>query len=87
MDDPYGIAAVITALTALIGAVVKLILDLRKNTATTNNTNELVNNNHDELTARLNQLERTIVTMGGTVPVDPGIAAAQERIARHGEVA
>jgi hypothetical protein len=88
MDNPTvltGIAAIITALGTLIGLVINLINQLKKNTATTNDTNAMVNNSHDEQTSRLDQLTQTVVSLGGTVPIDPAIASAQQRVQAHGE--
>lgn len=86
MDDPAvltGIAAIITALSTLIGLVIKLMSDLKRNTVTTNATAVMVNNKSDETTSRIDQLTQSVVDLGGTVPVDPAIAAAHVRMADH----
>jgi ethanolamine utilization protein EutP (predicted NTPase) len=93
MSDPAfwtAIGLIITGVSGIIGLLTKLVLaartlvaELKKNTRTTNNTNTLVNNTHDENTNRLDQLTQSIVDLGGKVPADPAVVAAQRRMARH----
>jgi hypothetical protein len=82
-----AVATVITALTGLVAAIFKQMGDmkgnLKANTATTNATHVMVNNKADEQNVRLDQLTQSIVDLGGLVPTDPSIAAAQQRIATH----
>jgi hypothetical protein len=88
MTDPAvltGIAAILTALGTLIGLVINLMQSMKKNTATTNATQTLVNNSHDEQANRLDQLTQALTDSGTTIPVDPAIAAGQERITTHKE--
>lgn len=93
MNDPLvlgGIAGVITALTGLVVAVMKVLGELKRNTAVgvntavvTSDTNRMVNNHADAQSVRLDQLEEAIRGMGGIVPVDPGVAAAKRRVEVH----
>ena len=86
MSDPALIgafAAVFTALATLITAVGILIQMLRKNTATTVETNKLVNSTADLNIARLDQLTQALQNNGIPLPVDPAVAIIQKRIEEH----
>lgn len=89
-----AVVAVIGAVTALIVALrpmlSEILAELRasreelvKNTDITQQTHVMVNNKSDEQTSRLDQLTQSIVDLGGNVPIDPAIAAAQRRVADH----
>lgn len=81
--DPEVIGAfgaVIVALTGLIGAVTALWVSLKRNTATTNATHDLVNHLADEKIVRVDQLTDALIERGMAVPEDPAIDAAAKRI-------
>ena len=64
-----------TAITTAKTAVV-----VRDNTETTDATHELVNNLHDEDTAWRSAMEATLKAHGIALPVNPGVAAAAQRM-------
>jgi hypothetical protein len=85
MTDPVVIAAYAAAVVAILGALTKVIVELKKNTKTTEATREMVNSAHDANIVRMDQLERGMTDSGIAIPADPAVAAAQRRVEKHNQ--
>jgi hypothetical protein len=78
-DTLTAIAVIISAITSLVTAIAVAF-----NTRTTNSTHKLVNAQADSNVAYQATLTENMTAGGMTVPPNPNIAAARERIAQEG---